>query len=185
MTPDVLRQAQSIAEGVMSNVDSAQLTASTPCESWDVASLIDHMVGSQLWGEYGIEGRELTESGEGSAQGDYVATFTQAANRTAEAFSAEGAMERTVNPGFGDMPAPALLGLVITDTFAHAWDLAKATGQDTNLDPQLASQLLAGAKQAIPDAFRGPEGAPFGPQQSAPEGASQADQLAAFLGRKV
>ena len=26
----------------------------------------------------------------------------------------------------------ALLGLAVTDTFTHAWDLAKATGQDTD-----------------------------------------------------
>ena len=38
---------------------------------------------------------------------------------------------------------------------------------------------------AIQDAFRGPEGAPFGPEQPAPAGASAADQLAAFLGRRV
>jgi hypothetical protein len=48
--------------------------------------------------------------------------------------------------------------------------------------PDLAAQLLVGAKQAIPDTFRGPEPAPFGPQQSAPAGATNADELAAFLG---
>ena len=29
------------------------------------------------------------------------------------------------------------------DTFQHGWDLAKATGQDTDLDPELAAGLLA------------------------------------------
>jgi hypothetical protein len=39
---------------------------------------------------------------------------------------------------------------------------------------------------AITDQFRGPDGqAPFGPEAAAPDGASAADQLAAFLGRTV
>ena len=68
----------------------------------------------------------------------------------------------------------------------HGWDLAKATGQPSDLNPELASQVLDNAKKAIPDTFRGPDGkAPFGPALDAPAGAPPADQLAAFLGRKV
>jgi uncharacterized protein (TIGR03086 family) len=83
------------------------------------------------------------------------------------------------------MPATALLGLATTDTFTHAWDLAKATGQDTDLAPEMAAQLLAASREAIQPAFRSEEGTIFGFEQEAPEGASNADQLAAFLGRTV
>jgi uncharacterized protein (TIGR03086 family) len=83
------------------------------------------------------------------------------------------------------MPAPALLGLMTTDTLTHAWDLAKATGQDTNLAPELASQLLEQSRQSILPAFRSEEGNIFGLEQDAPADASPADQLAAFLGRTV
>ncbi len=44
--------------------------------------------------------------------------------------------------------APALMGLSTTVTFTHAWDLARATGQDTNLDPELATTLLAQSRQS-------------------------------------
>ena len=67
----------------------------------------------------------------------------------------------------------------------HGWDLAAATGQSTDLDPQLAAGLLAGAKQFITDAIRGPEPMPFAAEQKVPSGATNADQLAAFLGRSV
>jgi uncharacterized protein (TIGR03086 family) len=67
----------------------------------------------------------------------------------------------------------------------HGWDVAKATGQSTDLDPELAAELLEGARLAIPDAFRGPDTqAPFGPEQPVPANATNADKLAAFLGRK-
>ena len=76
------------------------------------------------------------------------------------------------------------MGLATTDTFQHGWDLAKATGQDANLDPELAAQLLESA--GIPDAFRGPDGqAPFGPQVDVDDSSPPADQLAAYLGRSV
>ncbi len=86
---------------------------------------------------------------------------------------------------FGTMPGSAFMGLATTDTFVHAWDLAKSTGQSTDLDPTMAAALLAQSKAAIQDSFRGPEGAPFGPEAEAPADASDADRLAAFLGRTV
>ncbi len=62
----------------------------------------------------------------------------------------------------------------------------KATGQSTDLNPDLAGQLLAGARQSIQDSFRGPDRqAPFGAIQQAPDDATTADQLAAFLGRSL
>ena len=72
------------------------------------------------------------------------------------------------------------------EQFTHGWDLARATGQPTDLDPGLAAGLLSQARLAIPDAYRGPDGqALFGPAREAPAGAGPADQLAAFLGRAV
>ena len=185
MNVDVLRHTQGIAAEVLANVADDQLDGATPCASWNVAQLIDHLVGAQHWSRCAVEGSELSETGQGSAQGDFRATYAAAAEACAAAFAEDGALERTVNPGFGDMPAAALLGLSITDTFTHAWDLAKATGQSTDLDPALASHLLGASRQSIQESFRGPEGAPFGPEQAAAADAPAADQLAAFLGRRV
>ena len=68
-------------------------------------------------------------------------------------------------------------------TFTHGWDLAKATGQSTDLDPALAEQILEVAAMIVPDQFRGPEPMPFGPAVEPPAGAPVADRLAAFFGR--
>lgn len=76
--------------------------------------------------------------------------------------------------------------MAATEQFTHGWDLARAAGQHTDLDPELAAELLGVARLAITDDFRGPDGqALFGPVREAPAGASPADQLAAFLGRAV
>jgi uncharacterized protein (TIGR03086 family) len=77
------------------------------------------------------------------------------------------------------------MGIVTTDTFAHTWDLARATGQSTDLDPELAASLLAQSRQSVQDEYRSEDGAMFGLEQTAPDGSTVADELAAFLGRRV
>jgi len=185
MDPSTLARSQQIAATVLDSVSPDQLDRSTPCTQWTVAQVIDHLVGAQHWARSGMEGVEMTDTGEGSSAGDFRATFRAAATSSLAAFNVDGALARTVNPGFGDMPAVGLLAMAATDTFTHAWDLAKATGQSTDLDPELAAELLTSARASIPPTFRSEEGSIFGLEQTAPEGATAADQLAAFLGRTV
>jgi uncharacterized protein (TIGR03086 family) len=81
------------------------------------------------------------------------------------------------------MPATAFVMMASADQFVHGWDLARATGQPTDLDPELASQFLAFYREAIADEFRGPDpAAPFGPQV-ATHSTGVVDQLAAITGR--
>ncbi len=185
MSPEVLAGAIASTKAVLASVSKDQLADSTPCASWDVAGLINHMIGAQYFFIAGVQGD--TPSGEAPdfAGGDFVAAFDEASAASLAAFSADGVMESMLSTPIGQMPGAAFVGLASTDTFVHGWDLAKATGQSTDLAPELAAGLLAGAKASIQEAFRGPEGAPFGPEQAAPAGASNADQLAAFLGRSV
>ncbi len=77
----------------------------------------------------------------------------------------------------------------------HAWDLGAVLSLaepevtwlpewPTDLDPEVAEQLLGFVGAAIPETFRGPDRqAPFGPVVEVPETASAPDQLAGFLGR--
>lgn len=185
MNPAVLARAQQITAELLANVRSDQLDDATPCAKWNVGQLIDHIIGSQYWATAGIQGNEMSGTGEGASAGDFTAEFAVAATAALDAFREDGALTRTVNPGFGDMPAMALLGLAITDTFTHAWDLATATGQDNNLDPELAAQLLEASRQSIQPAFRSEAGEIFGLEQPAPDDANPATALASFLGRSV
>lgn len=185
MSTQPLEQAISVARSVLTAVGDDQLTSATPCASWNVAELINHMVGGQAFFAACVNGEMPSGDAPDFASGDFRASFDEASAACLAAFRAEGALAKTVRAPFGEMPAGAFMGLAITDTFQHAWDLAKATGQDTNLAPELATALVSQAKANIQDNFRGPEGAPFGAEQTADTDASPADQLAAFLGRSV
>jgi uncharacterized protein (TIGR03086 family) len=71
----------------------------------------------------------------------------------------------------------------IQEVLTHGWDLAQATGQPTELDPELATWVLAVARRILPPEPRGGE-VPFGPVIPAPPGAGPYTQLAAWLGRQ-
>jgi uncharacterized protein (TIGR03086 family) len=116
--------------------------------------------------------------------GDMVATYEDGIKQAVAAFGAPGAMEKMIELPFGTFPGAFFIQLASTDALTHGWDIAKATGQSTDLDPEVAAQLLERARVAIQPAFRGEDSkAPFGQEQQPPANATNADKLAAFLGR--
>lgn len=187
MATEGFEQAVGVAKDVLANVKSDQLDDPTPCVSWKVRDLINHLVAGGFFFAAATNGEAAGDASETPdfASGDYRAAYDDGSKQAIAAFAAPGALERIVKVPFGEFPGVAWMGLATTDTFAHAWDLAKATGQSTDLAPELAEQLLVGARQAIPDAIRGDEPMPFAAEKSCPGTASAADRLAAFLGRAV
>lgn len=185
MSTDALARAFASTRAVVAAVRPGELDRPTPCRSWTVRQLLNHMVAAPRVGVAALETGEFP-SGEAEdvTAGDFLAAYDATVEQTTTAFARPGVFERTVALPFGEVPAAFLMTMITTDQFTHGWDLARATGQPTDLDPALAAELLAGA--AIPDEFRGPDGvAPFGPAQAAPAGATEADKLAAHLGRTV
>jgi uncharacterized protein (TIGR03086 family) len=179
-------QAIASTRAVLAAVGPDQLGDDTPCASWKVSDIVNHVVGGQYFFRAAMDGEAPAGEPPDFASGDFLARFDEGSAGAVASFQSDGAMDRTVTLPFGQMPGSAFLGLAATDTFVHGWDIAKATGQSTDLAPELATQLLAAARTTIQDAFRGPDGAaPFGPTRQPPDGASAADQLAAFLGRTV
>jgi uncharacterized protein (TIGR03086 family) len=186
MSTDALAAAFASTRSVMVAVSPEQYERPTPCASWDVRALMNHIIaGSHYFavtarnGEppAAVEPPDFTEE-------DPLTAYDAGIRASLAAFAAPEALTRTITLPFGSMPGSAFLRIACVDTFAHGWDLAKATGQNTDLAPDLARDLLAGARESLPDALRGPEGSPFGPAVEVPEDASPADQLAGFLGRQ-
>lgn len=184
-----LERAIAAGKTVLAGVTKEHMDGPSPCASWDVRGVLNHLIGAQDFFTVSIKGGAPSGDDDGVdyASGDYRVAYDEGTAATLAAFQAPGALDQMLKLPWGEMPASAFVGLAATDTFVHSWDLAKATGQSTDLDPELAAELLEGSKASIQDAFRGPDGsgAPFGPEQQAPAGAPVADQLAAFLGRVV
>lgn len=170
---------------VLVGVTPEQVTSATPCASFDVAQLIDHTIGTQHMVTDALQDKPFNMTGVEVARSEQAAAFERAAADAVAELRRDGAMDRTVTLPFGTFSGEKLMSLAALDTFQHAWDLARATGQDTDLDTELAASLMDVAVAHMAHAPRGEEPAPYGPEQTAPAGAPAADRLAAFLGRVV
>jgi uncharacterized protein (TIGR03086 family) len=186
MTIETLDRSFALARGVLAEVRPEQLGNPTPCASWDVQALIDHMINAANYYEHAIATGDPSSSVEDATADDAVAAYDEATQRALAAFSAPGAMERPITFPFGTMQGSVFIYVAAGDAFAHAWDLATATGQPNDLDPELATTLLDAIRPLLGAPLRGEEGvAPFCAEQPAPDGATAAERYVAFLGRKV
>lgn len=85
------------------------------------------------------------------------------------------------NPHLGRLPVDqAVDRFYTTDVFLHSWDLARATGQDDRLDPQLCADLLTGM-EPLDELLR--SSGQYGPRVLVPVDAGPQDRLIAFIGR--
>ena len=189
-TTENLARAFASTRGILANIAAEQYGGPTPCASWKVRDLANHVMEAATWFAACVNSGTAPEPNPNNkvdyAAGDVLANYDKAMGAALGAFGAPGAQEKMLKLPFGDMPGSAFMGLATTDVFTHGWDLAKATGQPTDIDSALASQLLAGVQATMTEGFRGADGvAPFGPEVSAPASASAADKLAAFLGRQI
>ena len=189
MTTADLERAVSSVASVMAKVTPDQLDAATPCATWKVRDIINHVVGGTYFFTIVAETCAPPQSEvdlPDFAAGDFNAAYAEGSAAMIAAFGAPDLMDKTVDFGFMKLPGSAAANIAMPDSFAHAWDLARAIGEPTDIDPDLATKLLANAKVAIPDSFRGEDGkAAFGPIVNVSESAPAADQLAGFLGRQV
>jgi uncharacterized protein (TIGR03086 family) len=183
---EALSRSLESTRAVLAKAQPGDLDAATPCASWDVSALINHFVGTARWWAASVTGAGAADDVDYAA-GDFVSAYEESILIVTSAFEAEGVLEQTFRLPFGEFPGAVVLAFATTEQFTHGWDLARAIGDRTDLDPELAAELLDQARFAITtDAYRGADGvALFGPATQAPAGASPADQLAAFLGRRV
>ena len=116
---------------------------------------------------------------------DWIGSYREAADALLTAWRREGALDRTLHLPMGDVPATWSLGQQIADLVVHGWDIAKATGGSTDLDPELALASLEWGRQNLQPKYRGDEasGNVFGPEVTVASDAPVYDRLAAFFGR--
>lgn len=165
---------------MLANIRQDQLGDPTPCTDWTVHQLVDHVVAgnTRMAG-----GATPAEHGDDEV-GDLVAAHAESARAAQARFAAPDGLTRMMDMPFGSVPGAVVIGLRTTDAIVHAWDLARATDQPTDVDADVAEAMLAVSRERIQPGFRG-EGRPFAAEQACDSGRPAADRLAAFLGREV
>lgn len=175
------QRAQDAFASVLANVRQDQLGDPTPCTDWTVRQLVEHVVAGNTRMAGGAAAP--ADQGEGKVD-DLIAAHAESAGAAQARFAAPDGLTRMMDMPFGSVPGAVVIGLRTTDAIVHAWDLARATGQPTDVDAGLAEAMLAVSRERIQPGFRG-EGRPFAAEQPCDSNRPAADRLAAFLGRDV
>ena len=152
---------------------AGQLDAPTPCDDWDVRTLLNHVVETQRYFTSTARGEEASLPSPTPPElvgDDPVAVVDRARTDTAAAFSEPGVIDKT---------GPAL-AIAFSDLLLHTWDLAKATGQDATMPSGLAEAAYESIHGKFTDEQR--KGL-FKPEIAVDASASAQEKLLAYTGR--
>jgi uncharacterized protein (TIGR03086 family) len=186
---DLFSKASGYAQGVLAGVKQEQITSPTPCSEWDVQGLMNHIVGGAQYLKSSLEGNPPPAGAAGgtppapeSDVAKLTATYRTLSAEALQAATNPAALEVQVPTPAGEMSAGQFMGIMFMDHLVHSWDLAKATGQSTRLDPQLAETCYQMCDPSIIEMAR--EHGAFGPAVPVPDSASTQDKLLGYLGRQ-
>jgi uncharacterized protein (TIGR03086 family) len=171
--------------GLAAAVRPDQLDLPTPCPEYDVRTLLGHLVGTARRAVAIAEGRspfdtptDVTDV----ADGDLATTYAREAARALDAWAEDARLDALVSVPWGRVPGRGAVAAYTNETLVHGWDLAVATGQDSEADPQLAQAILVVARRAIPAEPRGGH-VPFAPPVEPAPDAGPTERLANWSGR--
>ncbi len=161
---------------------SADWAAPTPCTDWNVRALVNHVVGEDRWTKPLVDGSTIAEVGDafdGDLLGDdpkilAAAAADEAITAVAERLPAGG----KVHLSYGEEDIEEYISQHVADHLSHAWDLAVATGQKRDLDPELVAEVAAWFRNRE-DIYRS-SGAIAARPESSSDGDPQSDLLIAF-----
>jgi uncharacterized protein (TIGR03086 family) len=172
------------ADRVIRDITPDQYGAPTPCDEWDVRELVNHLVFGNWMFARAASGERVRVDDDDLPDmvGDDPATaFRDSADAAVAAWRSPGAIEQVCHLPFADLPGSAAMRIHFKDVVVHTWDLARATGQDDELDPELASAALEISRTVVNDEMR--ELGAFGPAVDVDDEAPVHHQLVGFLGR--
>ena len=178
---NAIQSAVAAAGKVVTGVSPDQLDGPTPCSDFDMRALGNHMTGFLPYAANAFrKGPDMEGEAPGFTQDNWSASYNAMAQDLVAAIGEDGALEGEIKFGAGTMPAAMAANITLLELTVHAWDLAKATGQEYQLDSETAGMSAAITSEAGPN---GREGGFFGPEVDAPEGASEFEKALAVAGR--
>jgi uncharacterized protein (TIGR03086 family) len=135
------RQALDATRPFVAGIRADQWELPTPCDGWTVRELTNHIVAGNLWAAALGSGSTIDDVGsdlDGDVLGgDAVAAYDASAKSAATVFEVPGALDAPCAVSYGPVPGSVYAGHRFLDVLIHGWDLATATGQPNDLDPQL------------------------------------------------
>ncbi|MFF5217391.1 TIGR03086 family metal-binding protein [Micromonospora sp. NPDC000442] len=184
-SPDFEPAARAL-KALLPGVTDDRLAAPTPCQSWAVGELLDHLMGLTLAFRTAAEkGPDPAPNGPGDPSADRLDAQwrSRLPVQLDELVSAwRGSAAWTGETAVGGVMLPAeIMGVVaLNELVVHGWDLASATGQPYDIDDQTLDTVhRLVSQQASSDGTPGL----FGPSITQPADAPLLDQVLGLTGR--
>jgi uncharacterized protein (TIGR03086 family) len=174
---DLLDGYREASDWTLSKVRGAvdHMDDTTPCDEWDVRTLLNHMLDTGRYFEASARGEQAAPPAPTPPEvlgDDPVEEFEHTQSSLMDVYSSAEVRERM---------GPAL-GIAMADQLLHGWDLARATGQDTAMPDGLAATALQVIHGRFTDEQR--KGV-FKPEIHPSSDASDQERLLAYTGRAV
>jgi uncharacterized protein (TIGR03086 family) len=181
-----LARALDQAGMVIAHVTPDQASHPTPCDSWDVQALGNHLINGLVRFRATVVGDKVDWGAPvPDIEGEWATVFHDRADALTAAWAAVPNIDAKRPSPMGELTMSFIASQQIAEIAQHTWDLAAATGQRDTLDDAIAADALAWTRGALSPEFRGPEasGKSFGEARPVEADAPMCDQLAAFFGR--
>jgi len=129
---------------VVTRVPDQALEDATPCTEFDVRTLANHLLGTvEAMRRIGA-GEDLDADDPWGTGGDHMHDgwrddLTARLSGFADAWDSPDAFEGEAMGG--TMPKQMIGAMAFAEVVLHGWDLARATGQDDTIDPNLLAPL--------------------------------------------
>ena len=148
---NLLARALDQAGSLIAGTAEDQADLPTPCRSWDVTNLVEHLV--HTVGQFAdrVEGGSLDwQRAAAPVEGDPAEAFRSVAQRLMNAWHGAGDLDQPFgSSGEGAPPKSFSVAQQTAELACHSWDLAVATGQSTDLDEQVGVASLAWARERV------------------------------------
>ena len=173
----------------LSGVKPDQMQGATPCTEWNVQNLIIHNLKVFGFAEGALQENITVNSMEvdGPIPGeDPVKALDDGVAKVLGILKAAGSVDTGISTPFGDMTRGQFMINPTWDLLVHRWDLAKGTGQNTELDQGLV-EYVYNMLSPMADGMREMEFGGkhiVGARVAVPDSASLQDKLLGAFGRQ-
>ena len=136
----LLAMGQAMADFVaaVASVPPNHWDSPSPCESWSVFDVVDHVVMGDRFAVKILGGASYDQAvtdlvGLDEDLADPAGEVAEAARQALVAF--DGSLDRIVDHPVGAIPARRFLGFRVIDQLGHTWDIAQGAKQPIALNP--------------------------------------------------
>ncbi|MCT2582605.1 TIGR03086 family metal-binding protein [Actinophytocola gossypii] len=165
------RRARAATGAIIDRVPDALLDAPTPCDSWTIRQIVEHMV----------DNNRAFVSAHKDSTVDIGHDFAETGQAVDDLFADPAVRERTFTLAGVDVDWRGAVAVHFADVLVHGWDIGRAAGLDVTIDDDLAAAALR-VTSRFPDSVRGPDRG-FDHPRPVRDDAPVWIRLLAFLGR--